>query len=96
MNNPQNLSQDIIYNLDFSNDFSINESNSITDILINDKFINEKFINDKFISEENINELNNTNIILPEWYEDKLYITITGIFSSVIILISVYIFIQYF
>jgi hypothetical protein len=86
MNNPQNLSQDIIYNLDFSNDFNINESNSITDILINDKLI----------SEENINELNNTNIILPEWYEDKWYITITGIFSSVIILISVYIFIQYF
>jgi hypothetical protein len=90
MNNPQNLSQDIIYNLDFSNDFSndfsINDSNNITDILINEKFI----------SEENINESNNTNIVLPEWYEDKWYITITGIFLSVIILISIYIFIQYF
>ena len=78
MNNSQRLSQDIIYDINFSNDFSIDESNSITDILINDKFISEE------------------NIILPEWYEDKLYLTIVGIFLSVIIAIIIYIFIQYF
>jgi hypothetical protein len=78
MNNSQSLSQDIIYNLNFSNDFSIDDSNSITDILINDKIISEE------------------NIILPEWYEDKLYLTIVGIFLSVIIAIIIYIFIQYF
>lgn len=78
MNNSQSLSRDIIYNVNFSNDFSINDSNSITDVLINDKFISEE------------------NIILPEWYEDKLYLTIAGIFSSVIIAIIIYIFIQYF
>ena len=86
MNNSQSLSRDIIYDVNFSNDFSINDSNSITDILINDKFI----------SEENNNEPNNANIILPEWYEDKLYIIIAGIFSSVIVVIIIYIFIQYF
>lgn len=78
MNNSQSLSQDIIYNVNFSNDFSIDYSNSITDILINDKFISEE------------------NIILPEWYEDKVYLTIVGIFLSVIIAIIIYIFIQYF
>lgn len=78
MNNSQSLSQDIIYDVNFSNDFSINDSNSITDILINEKFISKE------------------NIILPEWYEDKWYVTVIGIFSSVIILISIYIFIHYF
>ena len=84
MNNSQNLSRDIIYDVNFSNDFSINDSNSITDILINDKFI----------SEENNNEPNKS--IILEWYEDKLYIIIAGIFSSVIVVIIIYIFIQYF
>ena len=84
MNNSQSLSRDIIYDVNFSNDFSINDSNSITDILINDKFI----------SEENNNEPNKS--IILEWYEDKLYIIIAGIFSSVIIAIIIYIFIQYF
>jgi len=78
MNNSQSLSRDIIYDINFSNDFSINDSNSITDLLINDKFISEK------------------NIILPEWYQDKMYVTIAAIFSSVIIAIIIYIFIQYF
>lgn len=78
MNNSQSLSQDIIYNVNFSNDFSIDYSNSITDILINDKFISEE------------------NIILPEWYEDKVYLTIVGIFLSVIIAIIIYIFISIF
>ena len=84
MNNSQSLSRDIIYDVNFSNDFSINDSNSITDILINDKFI----------SEENNNEPNKS--IILEWYEDKLYIIIAGIFSSVIVVIIIYIFIQYF
>ena len=80
----ESLSRDIIYNVNFSNDFSINDSNSITDVLINDKFI----------SEENINEPNKS--IIPEWYQDKIYIAITRTFLSVVILISIYIFIQYF
>ena len=82
MNNSQSLSQDIIYNVNFSNDFS-------NDFSIDDSnSITDILINDKFISEE--------NIILPEWYEDKLYLTIVGIFLSVIIAIIIYIFIQYF
>jgi|688.fasta_scaffold221891_4 hypothetical protein len=99
MNNSQSLSQDIIYNVNFSNDFSsnlngdfsINDSNSITEMLINEKFISEKNSN-----ESNSNEPNNIRITLSEWYEDQWYVRITGIFATVIILISIYIFIQYF
>ena len=94
MNNSQRLSQDIIYNVNFSNDFSndfntdfsINDSNSITDMLINEKFI----------SETNSNEETNRNGLLLEWYQDKIYIAITRIFLSIVVLISIYIFIQYF
>ena len=93
MNNSQSLSRDIIYDVNFSNDFSNNDSNSITDMLINEKFISEENIN-----ELNSNEETNTNpILLLEWYEDHWYVTIRGIFATVIIiLISIYIFIQYF
>ena len=85
MNNSQNLSQDIIYNVNFSNKISISNENSITDSLINEIFINEP----------NSNEQTNTNAFLPEWYQDKIYIAITRIFLSIVLLISIYIFIQY-
>jgi len=87
MNNSQNLSQDIIYNVNFSSKISISNENSITDSLINEIFINEP----------NSNEQTNTNaFLLPEWYQDKIYIAITRIFLSIVLLISIYIFIQYF
>jgi hypothetical protein len=100
MNNSQRLSQDIIYNVNFSNDFnydfSNNESNSITDMLINEKFISEENINESNINELNSNEQTNTNsILLLKWYQDKIYIAITRIFLSIVLLISIYIFIQY-
>jgi len=85
MNSSQSLSQDIFYDLNFSNKISISNENSITDSLISEKFI----------SEENINEIN-TKIILPEWYEDKWYVTIAGMFLFVIIGMTLYIFVQYF
>jgi hypothetical protein len=86
MNNSQNLSQDIIYNVNFSNKISMSNENSITDSLINEIFINEP----------NSNEQINTNaFLLTEWYQDKIYIAITRIFLSIVLLISIYIFIQY-
>jgi len=85
MNNSQRLSQDIIYDINFSNKISISNENSITDSLINEIFI----------SEENINQHNSSSTILSECCEDKLYVIITGIFSSAILLICILIFIKY-
>lgn len=85
-----NNSQDLIYNVNFSREFSINYENSVINVLIDDKNINEANIrnsNTPILIEDH----NNNRI----WFDSEFYIGISGMSLCLIILVIMYLFVHF-
>jgi hypothetical protein len=86
-----NNSQDLIYNVNFSREFSINYENRVINVLIDDKNINEPNIcnsNTPILIEDH----NNDEFV----FDSEFYICISGISMCLIILLIIYLFVHFY